>query len=105
MEHFFRSLKVEAISRDLYQTQDKMVCAVNNSLVGISKRNLKAVAEFINEFEGRYDYSDEFRCSGDGIGETLSDIPVQWVESVKLEVNSMAFRLVFIAADDSAGVV
>jgi hypothetical protein len=70
---------------------------INHSLVGVYKRNLKAVAEFVNEFEGRYDDSDEFRYSGDGIGETLADIPGQWVESVKLEVYSMALRLVIIS--------
>lgn len=70
---------------------------MGHSLVQMYKRNLKAVAEFVNEFEGRYDDSDEFRYSGDGLGETLADIPGQWVEAVKLQVYSMALRWVIMS--------
>lgn len=70
---------------------------INHSLVGIYKRNLQVVTQFVNEFEGRYDDSDEFRYSGDGIGEILADIPNQWVGAVKLEVYSMALRLVIMS--------
>ncbi|PPD43806.1 MAG: hypothetical protein CTY16_12795 [Methylobacter sp.] len=70
---------------------------INSSLVNVYQSNMKAVAGFVNEFRDTHDDSDEFRFSGDGIGETLADLPGQWADAVKLEVYSMALRLVILS--------
>ena len=71
--------------------------AINQELIALYKKNLTAIAAFVNEFRDRHDDSDEFRNSGDHIGEAIADIPGDWAASVKLQAYSMALRLVILS--------
>ena len=69
---------------------------INKELIALYKKNLTAVAKFANEFRDRHDDSDDFRNSGDHIGEAIADIPGDWAKSVKLQAYSMALRIVIL---------
>jgi hypothetical protein len=69
---------------------------LNQALLATYRKNLAVVAEFADDFTDSYDDSDEFRDSGDKIGEAIADLPGQWASAVKLEVYSMALRLVIL---------
>jgi hypothetical protein len=47
--------------------------------------------------ETRHDDSENFRNSGDHIGEAIADIPGDWAASVKLQAYSMALRIVILS--------
>ena len=70
---------------------------INQELIALYKKNLTAIAAFANEFRDRHDDSDEFRNSGDHIGEAIADIPGDWAASVKLQAYCMALRLVILS--------
>ena len=70
---------------------------INQELIALYKKNLTAIAAFANEFRDRHDDSDEFRKSGDHIGEAIADMPGDWAASVKLQAYSMALRLVILS--------
>ncbi len=70
---------------------------VNQELIALYKRNLTAIAQFANEFRDQHDDSEDFRRSGDHIGEAIADIPGDWAASVKLQAYSMALRLVILS--------
>jgi hypothetical protein len=69
---------------------------INKELIALYKKNLTAVAKFANEFRDRHDDSEDFRNSGDHIGEAIADIPGDWAKSVKLQAYSMALRIVIL---------
>ena len=71
--------------------------AINLDLVALYKKNLTAIAGFVNEFRDRHDDSNDFRNNGDHIGEAIADIPGDWAASVKLQAYSLALRLVILA--------
>ncbi len=70
---------------------------VNQELIALYKRNLTGIAQFANEFRDQHDDSEDFRRSGDHIGEAIADIPGDWAASVKLQAYSMALRLVILS--------
>ncbi len=69
---------------------------INLDLIAVYKKNLTAIAAFVNEFRDRHDDSDKFRNSGDHIGEAIADIPGDWAASVKLQAYSTALRVVIL---------
>ncbi len=71
--------------------------AINKELIALYKKNLTAIAGFVNEFRDRHDDSNDYRYSGDHIGEAIADIPGDWAASVKLQAYSLALRLVILA--------
>jgi len=69
---------------------------LNKDLIDLYKSNLKVIANFANEFGYSHDDSEQFRKSGDHIGEAIADIPADWAESLKLQAYSMALRVVVL---------
>jgi hypothetical protein len=68
----------------------------NRLLLTFYRTHMNTVRDFAHEFQNGYDDSDEFRASGDSLGEKIADLPDIWASSVKLEVYSMALRLVVV---------
>jgi hypothetical protein len=69
---------------------------INRDIVYLYKKNLAMFAVFVNEFRDKNDDSNKFRSSGDHIGEAIANIPGDWAASVKLQIYSMALRIVVL---------
>ena len=70
---------------------------INKELITFYQKNLRVIAVIANEFRDRHDDSDQFRHSGDHIGEAIADIPGDWASAVKLQAYSLALRMVILS--------
>jgi len=71
---------------------------IDHDLVIIYQKNLSAINNFANEFRDKHDDSQQYKASGDRIGETIGDIPGDWAQAIKLQSYSLALRWVILTS-------